>query len=326
MRFLLTIFVAGLLSGGSCFPGGCSVTTTYSGGRRGDHFFSYLRAKIVSRAFDIPYLYIPAVDLHWIVIDNKMTVSSVKALSTKGTVQIIRSVKPLVDTVFHRSLPLQGRVVYQLTHYADISSLLPFWSLEDDDILHKEEREAFLSHIPTRSAKQSLTNGITVAVHVRRPSGGDLRYKAKVIETAHTAKFISEDEYARYIDTIAGLFPEQKIYARIFTDSVHGERISQSITNKVLSGNVVVELAPRDTEVADLYAMLQCDCLIRPGSAFSAMAEVLGDYKIVIRAVPRRTPKQWIVKDFRLTRERRRVIHILLDLFGLDTDEECEVV
>jgi len=93
-----------------------------------------------------------------------------------------------------------------------------------------------------------------------------------------------------YIDQIIYLqkhFNYAPLYVHIFTDDKNPKKLVDIIKKNMLHDNIQFYYKEKnniyDANVLDdLFTMAQYDCLIRPGSNFSKVAQLLGNHKIII--------------------------------------------
>ncbi len=163
---------------------------------------------------------------------------------------------------------------------------------------------------------------ITVAVHIRKGSGGDKPANTKqffsvvqdipratdVLPTRGGASynggklyFLPNQYYVDQINYLADLVHHAPIFIQIFTDYSDPRSLIQEIKDHIHRPNIlfaddVLFSKPskksaltmyRDHIVADIDAMSRFDCLIRGTSYFSWVSQLLGHHRIVIH--PKRT-------------------------------------
>jgi hypothetical protein len=161
---------------------------------------------------------------------------------------------------------------------------------------------------------------ITVAVHVRKGGGYDRPLFTEKVQTdpwlipttnyhdvIFPKRFPPDQFYIDQIKTISKMFQNKPLYVHIFTDSKTPGEIVQKYKKEVGLSNIT--FACRETEnfydknvLEDLLSMAKFDCLIRPESYFSRMAEKIGAHKVVIY------PKSFVWKNRDLTIDKVQII------------------
>lgn len=129
-------------------------------------------------------------------------------------------------------------------------------------------------------------NAINVAMHVRKGDGID----AAALVASHYEKFPTENFFIAALQRIQAIFAERALYVYIFTDVYDSmaikkryEDIFKYAPNICFATRAEYQATPWDQNVLeDLFKMTQFDCLIRPRSAYSAVAQAIGNHKVVI--------------------------------------------
>ena len=132
-------------------------------------------------------------------------------------------------------------------------------------------------------------NCITVAVHVRVGTGFDIM-PGQTYHDMTNGQPLKWPPLAFYFDglrAIASRFPDQKIYAFIFTDHDNPEEIMDLFMRSVEIDRITFDCRMYDNKhnlnvLEDFFSLMQFDCLIRPDSNFSLMAGKINDYKMLI--------------------------------------------
>jgi hypothetical protein len=127
---------------------------------------------------------------------------------------------------------------------------------------------------------------VTVAMHVRVGEG----YDSTELVASYYEKFPKEDFYIAAIKKIKHLFPGAPLYIYIFTDSYNPQALRKKYESLFreyrdirFEARLEKQVAPWDQHVLeDLFKMAQFDCLIRPKSAYSVIAQVIGSHKIIL--------------------------------------------
>jgi len=144
-------------------------------------------------------------------------------------------------------------------------------------------------------------NTITIALHVRKGGGFDLpllsdnppeetlppQQRERYDDVRFPLKFPPDHYYIAQVAYLAEFFKDQKLYVHIFTDDKNpaalADRYAAALNNERISFGYRTSGNAHDAQVVeDFVALGQFDCLIRPDSAFSKAAQLLGNYKVII--------------------------------------------
>jgi hypothetical protein len=173
----------------------------------------------------------------------------------------------------------------------------------------KPQYQNFLSipNVPTKKI-------ITVAVHIRKGSFLDTptesfqysdesqcslhdnkssknatpqsRYD-KPIDKLFPLTFPPEQFFLDQIKNLSALLNNPQLFVYIFTDDKHPDHIVKRLEKRIGQKNIFFactkgEFSYRQHVIADLYAMSFFDCLIKPGSFYSWISQMLGKHNIII--------------------------------------------
>lgn len=172
----------------------------------------------------------------------------------------------------------------------------------------------FIAHIQKmlspRFPQPSLelpSDKICVAVHVRKGGGYDVPpmadgmsidqdFKAQGVSNRRNLpsdkvwplKFPPDSFYIRQICKLSEMVGDRPLYIFIFTDDQHPDRIAQKFQHAVAKPNITFahrqgEYDFEDCVLEDFFAMTHFDCIIRPDSAFSQIAEFIGNHAVAIK-------------------------------------------
>ncbi|MBI2743386.1 MAG: hypothetical protein HYX48_05660 [Chlamydiales bacterium] len=258
---------------------------------------AYLHAKWVSYQYDIPLLYKP------FTYSDQLALHDVEQLYSKDTKRKFAKSKLLGPPI-------------EINKYDPLSTLyiLPYFpeSLNDRiadprymyiPIDWKEEKfHALLKQlVKPRSPLPTLnfpSNCITVAVHVRRGGGFDVAN----IQRTQPLRFPPDRFYIDQIRYLYEYFQGQPLYVYLFTDDRSPETIARSFQQGLRGLDIRFDYRRQGNRhnsnvVEDFFAMMQFDCLIRPQSNYSIVAEIVGDFKAVIYPLHYHLEAGWPVID-----------------------------
>ncbi len=264
-----------------------AVTYTFSGGRFGDNLLAYSRAKYISCLYDIPLLYIPFTYSDQLMMHNlEIQISHV-------------NLKHFKDIVSYKDV--NGKI----DPNADLLYVIPFFP---ESVIERNcPRNPYLFDVDWNNPlfigelKKTLKpncvlnllstshDGITVAVHVRIGSGFDI-LPGQTYNDMTCGQPLKWPPFSFYCDAlrkIAAQYPEQAIYAYIFTDHDNPAEIMEWLRKEVGIDRVIFDCRVHDNKhnanvLEDFFSLLNFDCLIRGDSNFSIIAEKIHEYKVLI--------------------------------------------
>ncbi len=149
---------------------------------------------------------------------------------------------------------------------------------------------------------------ISVAVHVRKGGGFDsdllslqllhqealgnnkcycAANKDRFTDKAYSVKFPPDQFYVEHIRKLSEYYKDSSMYVHIFTDDLNpgliAERYEKALNKKnIMFGYRKSENAHDKNILQDLFDMTQFECLIRSGSNFPQVAQLIGNFKVVI--------------------------------------------
>lgn len=263
---------------------GPGVTYSFSGGRFGDNLVAYIHAKWISYKFGMPLIYKPfwcsnKLALHAKELLYDREVHSYRAiLAINKNLNFFKNLNILYDVPYFPESELEVDVNYP--KYFDID-----WKDKNFVVLLKQ----YIAPIIHITKINIPKDHISVAVHIRKGSGGDLISSQEIQDLTRRMplKFPPDSYYIQAIKKITEVLPNISIYICIFTDYIKPQEIAEFYKKEVNNQNIIFDYRTKnnyDEEdiVDDFFGLAQFDCLIRPDSNFSLIAEKLTDYKIVI--------------------------------------------
>jgi hypothetical protein len=150
--------------------------------------------------------------------------------------------------------------------------------------------------VPTLEIPQDT---ISVAVHIRKGDGHDnplssiqitgrpqenVTHKRTPADCEWPSKFPPEQYYIDQIKILQDLLANRKINFYIFSDSFDPQALTERIAAYCAKENtnfINASSSKNDSPMIDMRNMALCDCLIRPESSYSIIAQIAGNPKIV---------------------------------------------
>jgi hypothetical protein len=260
------------------------ITYTLSGGRFGDNLIAYLHARWLAFKHQLVFIYAPFPYSEQLKLHNEsLPLGNVIGLYKKRWT--FRSEKDL------SSLPRSTLIVlpYFPESEIELKGNASFWPYQFSvDWREKNFKQLICSLISPSMVITSLEMPkepcITVAVHVRRggnidPAGSDL---------ALPLKLPPDSFYIQAIRKMSEYFFHQNMYVYVFTDDLDPPQIMNKY-KEALKDLTHIQFdcrkqnnSPNANVLEDFFSIQKFDCLIRPDSNYTIVAEKLKDFKLVI--------------------------------------------
>lgn len=292
-----------------------AVTYRFEGaGRFGDCVMIYCKAKYCSFASNLPLLYKPFPHSELLMLD-KEELRYNPALDRKFVHKPLISSADEIDPTQENTLFITDLFTMfagkQPTNPNDLVIPAPYWmNFWPDEIYakmqensnYKEVIRTMLSPINPAPQLQVPVGTISVAIHVRKGGGIDspLRspqlynknypqlYQPQCTGNASDVKFPlrfpPEQFYIDQLNFLAALLNQQQLSVFLFTDDCNPRLLFNRLQEQCDAPNIHFIAIYRSANfIDDLNLMAQADCLIRPCSHFSGVAQLMGNHKIIIR-------------------------------------------
>jgi len=280
-------------------PATSAITYTLVG-RLGDQLTKYYHGKLLSYACNIPLLY--------------------KRLSRNGNQFGEQFVMDIEEEVrFDEKKARNFKHVINLDSNFDYTSIkrdnetlyivgLNLGKSVPDEIKNDPAFRKIIKHrISSRTQLQTIfrpKDQITVAVHVRKGGGFDspLLSKAQFADVRFPLKFPPNQYYIDQLKNLSKMFDKKPLYAHIFTDDKNPQRIVNLFKTALKGFKITFATRQKDNAhnvnvLDDLFGMAQFDCLIRPQSSLSIMAQNIGDHQVVINPIKAHWDKKTLIID-----------------------------
>lgn len=270
----------------NAFPS--AVTYTFSGGRLGDNLLSYCHAKWISYIHNIPLLYksfeySDQLLMHELEIPYKqeLVYQFERIITLASTDYLIEPEKGYLYVVpfFCESIFNRTDTTFPFLFHVD-------WY--DHTFKALLQRMICLRH--PHKICTPLSNGITVAMHVRKGTGWDIpnyQITPARLTASHPLRFAPDSFYIAQLKKIARIFKDDHIYVHIFTDHDNPAELAMMYKKAVSCDRVSFDYRREENNefinvLEDFFAMLHFDCLIRADSNFSLVVSRLGNYKLQV--------------------------------------------
>lgn len=269
------------------------ITYEFSGGRFGDNLLSYIICKYFSWKYGLTFLYRPFAwsdELYMHRLENSITnFDGQRAFKVAYRIEDYNSSNQLVKPTLYVSNLYSKN--YDWRDYTELYSYIA-----DHPMLHEEIK---MMIAPIETMEFNLPQDRTsIAVHVRKGGGfdkpllsgssyNDTPDATKYADCQLPLKFPPDEFYIDQIRFISQLLEDRLLYVYIFSDDRHVPALVEKYQQAVNKKNIVFDYykiyEPFNLHlIQDLFFMKEFDCLIRPDSSLSIVAQIIGDHNIVI--------------------------------------------
>lgn len=264
---------------------GSAVTNGVPAGRAGDYLLWFIKAKYVSYKYDIPLL-IPKSFEH---------LEYLKELRFYRTADFVPDVwvGPVKEIILDQEVDISiDNCLYRVNYFFQSTQWTDFLDVNTwSDVLQDQQFLVILRDALSLERQEEYLlpkDRISIAVHVRTGGGYDTAEDLK----RWPFKFPYLNYYAQQLNKIGRIFNGKPLFAHIFTDDKNPEIIAEFLKVETEGLNIIFSYRKDNSHdknvVQDLIHMTKFDCLIRSMSNFAQVAQLLGNYKVVIY------PKQWL--------------------------------
>jgi len=296
--YAMLVFLA-ILSPHRASSNGNILSYQLTPGRLGDHLLAVAKTELVAQLEKLPVAHVP---FEW--SDHLALSKQINYKAPKSSRRLIlHKYKPgitalLKNTTFLCSLKTD---IYSDKQSMDkqnnIGNFGNLYEYTRTNPVFKKRLQRLIAPLHTIEALDLPKNRITVAVHVRTGGGFDKlsrmdqhtakKENGRYTDQIHPQRFPPESYYTQQIETVSMLLGHQPLFVHIFTDDRDPLAITKRFQQK-LSHLSNITYSCRATGNAhnlnvidDLFNMTRFDCLIRPASSYSKMAQLLGDHVII---------------------------------------------
>ena len=261
-----------------------AITYQQSSGRLGDQLIYYSIARGIAFKHDIEFYAKPFALWDHLLLSQKDKQFNEK--NFKGFEHIyIRNEKEFLD---YYSSSKNQLFIIDHTHW-ETSSPDSEWYGVNSSSEFRNFIKSLIKPAYTIPILKLPSNSLNVALHYRTGEGyDDPKFIAmQQNEQSTNPKFRPLGYYLQQIKTLQQIFPNQAIFIYIFTDASNPEKILNIFKSKFINQNI--EFSTRKEPISwkkntliDLFHMAQFDCLIRPRSSFSFIAQLIGMHQVVL--------------------------------------------
>lgn len=283
------------------------------GGRLGDMLVMYIKAKWVAFEYKLPLLYKPfhysdQLEMHVREQHYSEDISKTykKQLITCYDASEISTTKNVSkDYTFYQIHYYFNPIEWGEYQRRYDSQEIMAWPGVYTNAAFRAELKRNIAPRDSISLPDLPKDKITVAVHIRNGIGFDLPllsrqlYSEKDFDSSEKKpagkfadqywplKFPPLQYYVDQIKRLSGMYGDRPMYLYIYTDNNNPIDIMRIIERAVNKPNITFEC--RETEnhhtknvLEDIFAMARYDCLIRSGSNYPQISQLIGNHKVII--------------------------------------------
>jgi len=261
------------------------ITYSFSGGRLGDNILSYLHARWLATKYGTLFIYVPFPYSDQLLLHecDALRIDCVRSFFKKEWVLKNEKDVPNIHGAALIIVPYFPESAIELKTHAMYN---PFrfnvdWKQPEFKQLIRKLITPRFSITTLEMPKQPW---ITVAVHVRK--GGN--FDPDFTQFDLPLKVPPDSFYIAALRKMSELLSHRQIYAYIFTDDQDPQKIVQKYQEAVKDlVNIHFDCrktsnGPWNNVLEDFFSIQKFDCLIRPDSNYTIIAEKLKDFHIVI--------------------------------------------
>lgn len=192
-----------------------------------------------------------------------------------------------------------------LTKYEFCDEITTWTDIYNDQVFRNKLRET-IAPIDDLNLVYPPKDKLSVALHVRRYGPRDSGSGFALYETYDVAaldpnepippyqgrtdrhyplKCVPWQFYIDQIKRLSGMYNDIEMLICVFTNDADPVYVMNVIKDKVDKDNIAYDYRrgnADDNILEDMFSMMNFDCLIRSGSNYSQISDLIGDYKVVI--------------------------------------------
>lgn len=259
-------------------PQSTFITYSLDCGRFGDQIINYIKAFQISKKYGIPILYKPIEYGEFLQLSkthqhfDKMNLKGYKIVTSDATNEKRDEIQNELQKIKDTKKDTELQNLYEISYRTPVPQI--------DDLESRKALQELIKPTIALKAPNIPQGHVSVALHVRR--GGS--YDTQTVKDSMPTKFPPDSYYIQSLAQIAKMNPSKPLYARIFTDDHHPEKIKkryEECLKELGINNVTIAFEAfntnTDTALEDFFAMAQFDCLVRPDSSYSfSVSQIFG--------------------------------------------------
>ena len=276
-----------------------AITYAFSGGRLGDNLLAYLHARWLAYKYNVPFIYAPfPYSEHLALHNEELHLANAQYFFTKKW--ILRNEKDIPS--------INGSALIVVPYFpeseGELKSHAGCWAYQfavdwTNPKFKQMIRKLIAPRFPITTLEMPKEPCHTVAVHVRK--GGN--FDPANTEFALPLKLPPDSFYISALRKMSELCFHREMYVYIFTDDLDPQKIMRKYQDALMDLPHIhfdcrkENNSPGANVLEDFFSIQKFDCLIRPDSNYTIIAEKLKDFKIVISPKDHRIDKGVVYID-----------------------------
>ncbi|NRB21192.1 hypothetical protein HRU45_00420 [Candidatus Dependentiae bacterium] len=291
--------------------------TSLRSGRLGDSVLILSKTLLFAKKYGLEFLYTPLPGLEHLAIDT-----TEKKYTEQKQKEFKRRKHITTSKEFTNHLIANDNILYVTTIHSNLDIESPLWPINTrNDYKHDYPAEGIFEYAVEhpeflQKLKKLLTpikkinkltlpaDKITIAIHVRHPSGTDSQLlsiqqydnpiennestKERIIyaDKIWPLKFPPDQYYINQIKKLSHLLGNSPLYVHIFTDDKNPDALMHRYKKALNMNNISFGCVQKNGDmIDDLFNMMDFDCIIASLSHFAWTAQLLGNHKIIINPI-----------------------------------------
>lgn len=280
--FLLLLPISGLESS---IDKSRAVTYSLSGprGRFGDNVIAYIHGKWIAYKYNLLFIYTP------FLYSDQLRLHEKEKYQLMACQHLFKKRKNLKNEKDALSLP-KNTLLYvpffpnNLQEYQRYKKVVDYFHIDwDDECFINGIKEAIKPRFPIQTIDLSQVKDYPVALHVRK--GGN--FDQSNIHLIYPIKFPPDSFYVSALETMSELLNHKKMYVCLFTDDLNPSKLLEKFQELTSHLNIQFDYYKSKSKsetsfLEDFFSIIKFKGLIRAESHFSAVAEKIGDFEVII--------------------------------------------
>ena len=294
------------------------LSTKKWGGRLGDMLLMYTKAKWVAYTHNLPLLYKPFTYSDQLALHDRNI--PYEDLKDKGFTEVeTKDLAIFKNLESHNNTIYTVHYYFQLEHWGDYQKkydgqeIMAWPEIYTDPLFISELKKDIAPRDGNMICLDLPTDKITVAVHIRTGGGFDnpilsrqlysikdinpnevhpnegksRRQRVAYADWYWPLKFPPLQYYAIQLKRLSRLYKDKPMYVYIYTDSRDPVELMNKLELAVRKENITFDCRKdinrhNKNVLEDMYAMAQYQCLIRSGSNYPQVSQLIGNHEVVI--------------------------------------------
>ncbi len=278
-------------------------------GRLGDSIVILSKALLLAHKYNLEFMYRPLPELQHFNIhttqkqfDHRVDLKNENVLAkhiekNNNTLYVTH-----IHSILNIEMPLWPEKISETSNSYYPTGGIFEYAVEHPEFLQKLKK--LLTPIKKINKLTLPAAKITIAIHVRHPSGTDpqllsiQQYDNPIENNKSTKgrimyadkiwplKFPPDQYYINQIKKLSGVLGNPPLYVHLFTDDKNPDALMKRYKKAINLKNVSFGCVKKNGDmIDDLFNMMDFDCIVASLSHFSWTAQLLGNHKIIINPI-----------------------------------------